>query len=194
MKGARAYRAQHHGAQNGEDHRADRGVIPRFYTQHCRRGRVKRFCPRTAARRSSSSSTKKKNREFALWISSGSAEFPRWLCGFPRWSAWIPRGPGGFRQGATRSSPSWAECKQTSAEPPKTTPKTPETPENDQKRLRGAWWWMSYLDIAQWFGLPYVYASQRRAGPMKRCVADTKAIGHLCMVSVQGFEPPRPPI
>ena len=27
---------------------------------------------------------------------------------------------------------------------------------------------------------------------MKRFVADTKVIGYLCMVSVQGFEPPRP--
>ena len=35
-------------------------------------------------------------------------------------------------------------------------------------------------------------ANHRRAGPMKRCVAVTKAIGYLFMVSVRGFTPPSP--
>ena len=41
---------------------------------------------------------------------------------------------------------------------------------------------------------PYVHKHQRRAGQEKLCVADTRVIRYLIMVSVQGFEAPRPPI
>ena len=50
------------------------------------------------------------------------------------------------------------------------------------------------LDIAHGCDSPYVNASQGCADPGRHSVADTRSYCYLFMISVQGFEPPRPPI
>ena len=62
-----------------------------------------------------SKASQKKKREFALWISSNTAEFPRlpaefprWPAGFPRWPARFPHWSAGCIRGLARDSPE--EC------------------------------------------------------------------------------------
>ena len=52
-------------------------------------------------------------------------------------------------------------------------------------------WWM-FLTSPNDCGLPYIDASSGRADPMKRCLADTRVICYLFMLSVQGFTPSSP--